>query len=149
MVLDAIIANDRIHSRSSTVKFNTVINSVIIIVAALFLTALAFRVNAGTTTDAIAVLKTAGMTCSSCSVKVSTVLQSQRGVSATEVDIEGGWVVVGYDTKLVKPEQLAERVSSTGFVSTVHQVLTPDQFKQISGRSLGKAKGTCSGCCKG
>jgi copper chaperone CopZ len=131
------------------VKFNRIINSVIVTITALFLAALAFRVNAGITSDAVAVLKTAGMTCSSCSGKVTSALQSQRGVSVAEVDIEGGWVVVGYDTKLVKPDQLAERVSSAGFVSTIHQVLTPEQFKQISGHTLGKTKSTCSGCCKG
>src|SRR6185369_10332007 len=117
-------------------KFNHVINGIIISVAAVLLVTLAFHVNAKAAADSIAVLKTTGMTCGSCSGKITAALAAQRGVAVTEVDVAGGWVIVGYDTKTVKPEVLAEKVTDTGFKSNVHLVLTPEQFKQTTGRYL-------------
>lgn len=106
----------------------------------------AFRVRIGATADSIAVLKTSGMTCGSCSSKITRALESLKGVAVTEVDVEGGWVVVGYDKKDVKPESLAAKVNDTGFVSNVQAVLTPEQFKQVTGRDIGKKTSTSSGC---
>lgn len=125
------------------------INFAIVIGAATLLTLLAFYVRVGATADSVAILKTSGMTCSSCSSKISAALQGVKGVAATEVDVEGGWVIVGYDTKTVMPETLAEKVNGSGFVSGVHQILTPAQFKQITGRDIGKnasSSGGCGGC---
>ena len=117
--------------------------------AVLFLSVLALYVRVGSTADSVAVLKTGGMTCGSCSSKITDALQNVKGVAVTEVDVEGGWVVVGYDTKAVKPETLAEKVNASGFVSAVHQILTPEQFKQITGRDIGKNAASTSGCCGG
>ena len=113
------------------------------------LVVLAFRVRIGATADSVAVLRTTGMTCGSCSSKITTALEAVKGVAVTEVDVAGGWVLVGYDSKTVKPEALAAKVSSNGFGSNLHQVLTPAQFKQITGRDIGKdatGSGGCGGC---
>ena len=128
-------------------KFNKIINSIIITTAAVFLVTLAFHVKTGSTADSIAVLKTTGMTCGSCSNKITKALEALKGVAVTEVDVEGGWVVVGYDTKIVKPEVLTESVNAVGFSSNVHQVLTPEQFKRITGRDIGARTAATSGCC--
>jgi periplasmic mercuric ion binding protein len=128
---------------------NRIINVVILVSAVTFLSVLAFYVNVGATADSVAVLRTTGMTCGSCSSKITKALNALKGVAVTEVDVEGGWVVVGYDTKTVKPEALAEKVNGAGFVSNVHQVLTPEQFKKITGRDIGKnasPSGGCGGC---
>lgn len=130
-------------------RFSTVINSIIITVVAVFLSTLAFHVNAKAAVDSIAVLKTTGMTCGSCSAKISRALEAQKGVAVTEVDVAGGWVIVGYDTKSVKPDALAQKVTDTGFNSLVHLVLTPEQFKQTTGRDLGIKTEPGSGCCGG
>jgi len=120
-------------------------NAALLIAAVTFLSVLAFYVRIGSTADSIAVLKTTGMTCGSCSSKITTALESVKGVAATEVDVEGGWVIVGYDTKTVKPESLTEKVNGAGFGSKVYQVLTPEQYKQITGVDFGK-KTVLSGC---
>jgi copper chaperone CopZ len=99
------------------------------------------------TADSVAVLKTTGMTCASCSGKVTSALESVKGVAVTEVDVDGGWVIVGYDTKSVKPESLAEKVSGTGFNSKVAEVLTPEEFRQRTGRTIGQNTESSSGCC--
>lgn len=126
--------------------------SLLVITVITLLVVLAFRIRVGATADSIAVLKTAGMTCGSCSSKITKALESLKGVAVTEVDIEGGWVIVGYDTKTVKPEALAEKVNGTGFGSNVHVVLTPEQFKQVTGRDIGQkaaSSGGCGGCGSG
>ena len=130
-------------------KSSRIINGIIITATAALLITLAFHVNAKAAADSIAVLRTAGMTCGSCSSKITTALEAQKGVAITEVDVEGGWVIVGYNTKSVKPEALAEKVTGTGFNSSVHLVLTPEQFRQATGRSLGKKAEPGSGCCGG
>ena len=128
---------------------NRIINSALILAAGILLTVLAVHVRTGATADSVAVLKTAGMTCGSCSSKITTALGALNGVAVAEVDVEGGWVVVGYDTKAVKPETLAQKVKGAGFGSTVHMVLTPEHFKQITGRDIGKNAAPSKGCCGG
>lgn len=130
-------------------KFRGIINCILIASTVVFLATLAFYVKTGATADSIAVLKTTGMTCGSCSSKITAALEKQKGVAVSEVDVEGGWVIVGYDTKTVTPWILAEKVSGAGFGSNVHRVLTPEQFKQITGRDIGgkaSPSGGCGGC---
>jgi len=128
---------------------NKIFNVFIFVAAVTLLSVLALYVKVGVTADSVAVLKTTGMTCGSCSSKITRALETLKGVAVTEVDIEGGWVVVGYDTKAVKPEVLAGKVNGAGFGSNVHVVLTPEQFKQLTGRAIGKKaspSGGCGGC---
>jgi len=124
-----------------------VINITIVAGAIILLLLLALSVKVGVTADSVAVLKTAGMTCGSCSSKITDALQGIKGVAVAEVDVEGGWVVVGYDTKTVTPETLAAKVTGAGFISGIHQLLTPEQFKKLTGRDIGKKAASTSGCC--
>lgn len=126
-----------------------VINGIILFLAVGLLAYLGLHVRAATAANAVVVLKTGGMTCSSCSGKINSALRGIKGVAVIEVDIEGGWVVVGYDAKLVVPEALAEKVNSAGFASGIYRILTPEQFKQIVGRDIGRQAGPNSGCCSG
>lgn len=137
-----------ITSRESSMK-NKIINAAILVSVVVLLSVFAFYVRVGATADSVAVLRTTGMTCGSCSSKITKALENLKGVAVTEVDVEGGWVVVGYDTKNVKPETLAAQVVSSGFGSAVHMVLTPEQFKQKTGRDIGQKaspSGGCGGC---
>ncbi|MHC1697931.1 MAG: heavy-metal-associated domain-containing protein [Geobacteraceae bacterium] len=125
-----------------------IISTLLLVIAAVtVLVILAFRVGTGATADAVAVLQASGMTCGSCSSTITKALTSMSGVAITEVDVNGGWVIVGYDAKSVKPEALAEKVTGAGFNSKVHVVLTPEQFKQIAGRDIGGKAAKLSGCC--
>jgi len=127
----------------------TISSSVLVVLVISLLVFLAFHVRTRVTADSIAVLRTTGMTCSSCSTKITAALESLKGVAVTEVDVTGGWVIVGYDTKTVKPETLAEKVRSTGFASMVQNVVTPEQFRQITGRNVGQDAAQSKGCCGG
>jgi len=128
---------------------NKIVNLTLVAFAVIVLGMLAFHVRVGATADSVAVLKTTGMTCGSCSKTICSSLEKVKGVEATEVDVEGGWVIVGYDAKSVKPESLADNVTKSGFGCTLHEVLTPEQFKQITGREIGKQAAAKSGCCGG
>lgn len=128
---------------------NRIVNVVILVSIVTLLSVLAFYVRVGATADSVAVLRTTGMTCGSCSSKIAKALETLKGVAVTEVDVEGGWVVVGYDTKTVKPDALAAQVNSAGFGSNVHMILTPEQFKQITGRDISVKTSPASGCCGG
>ena len=119
----------------------------LVIAVITILVVLALRVRIGATADSVVVLKTTGMTCGSCSSKITNVLESVKGVAVTEVDVNGGWVIVGYDTKTVKPESLAEKVRRTGFNSNVYAVLTPEEFKRMTGRTIGQNAAPSKGCC--
>lgn len=123
--------------------------SLLVLAVVTILIVLAFQVRIGATANSVAVLRTTGMTCGSCSSKITKALESMKGVAVTEVDVEDGWVVVGYDTKSVNPEALAAQVKSTGFGSNVHMVLTPEQFRQVTGRDIGGKTAPTSGCCGG
>ncbi|HZV82859.1 MAG TPA: heavy-metal-associated domain-containing protein [Geobacteraceae bacterium] len=122
------------------------VNVILIIIAVTMLVLLAFRVRTGATADAVAVLRTAGMTCGSCSDRITKALAREKGVAVTEVDLAGGWVVVGYDTKSVKPEVLEAKIIGAGFDSKLRTVLTPAEFKQITGREIGKSASSAGGC---
>lgn len=125
-----------------------VINVILTLVAVTMLVLLAFRVRGGATADAVAVFRTTGMTCGSCSDKITRALAREKGVAVTEVDVAGGWVVVGYDTKIVRPEALADRIAGAGFGSRMQTVLTTEQFRQLMGREIGRSAspGGCGGC---
>ena len=125
---------------------NKAFNVALVFAVLVILGVCAIFVRIGATADAVVVLKTSGMTCGSCAAKVTRALQGERGVAATEVDLEGGLVIAGYDSKLVAPERLAQRVVATGYACKVQTVLTPEQFKKITGRDIGK-QSAGSGCC--
>jgi mercuric ion binding protein len=131
--------------RRSIVNAKRVSTSLLVIAAGVVLVVFAFRVRIGATADSVAILKTSGMTCGGCSGRVIKALQPVKGVEATEVDLAGGWVIVRYDTKLVKPESLAAKVIGVGFGSKVHEVLTPGQFGQRTGRKVGGDAAPSSG----
>jgi periplasmic mercuric ion binding protein len=108
---------------------NKGINIILILVTVALLAVLGFYVRIGATADAVVVLKTAGMTCANCAGKITKALEAQKGVATTEVDLDGGWVIAG-------------------FASRIQAVLTPEQFKQITGRDIGR-QAKKSGCCGG
>lgn len=125
---------------------SNIFNACLILSVVVILAVFAFYVRVGATADKIVVLRTSGMTCGSCISKVTKALQSQKGVASTEVDLAGGWVIAGYDSKLVAPEKLAKAVGESGFDSAVQTVMTPQQFKEIAGRDVGQQQGASSGC---
>lgn len=108
---------------------------------------ISFHVTIVTAANSVAILKTDGMTCLSCSEKIRAALKRVKGVAACEVNMEDGRLVVGFDNQAISADELATRISSIGFKSCVEQQLTPEQYQQLTGRELdGAAGGSCK-CC--
>lgn len=99
--------------------------------------------------DAVAVLKSQGVTCGSCAGKIEKALKEKHGVASVEVDVDAGRVVVAYDSKVVKPEILAETVTGLGYGSSIMQAMSADQYRATTGRDLPvqAAKAGGCGCC--
>jgi len=123
-----------------------VLNGCLILSGIVLLAILASFVRVGATADTVVVLRTAGMTCGSCAEQVTRALQSERGVASTEVDLAGGRVMAGFDAKQTGPGKLAAKVAAAGYASQVQSVLTPEQFKSLSGHQVGSLQAQ-AGCC--
>lgn len=127
-------------------KKGKIINIVLVLTAIALLGIFAFSVRIKPTADNVAVLKTAGMTCGSCSSNIEKALQGEKGVASVEVDVDGGWVVVAYDSKKTKPEVLASRVTGAGYWSRVAELLSIERFRAITGRNPGERMTRKAGC---
>lgn len=103
--------------------------------------------------DAVVELKTLGLSCGSCALRIEKALKAEPGVSSVQVDVDAGRVSVAYDSSRIKPEAIAERVTATGYGSSILQILTPAQYKAATGRTVATAgagpTGGCGGGCCG
>ena len=123
-----------------------IINIVLVAAAILLLGLLAVYVRIKPTADSVAVLRTAGMTCGDCGSNIEKALQAEKGVAAVEVDVEGGRVVVGYDSRKTGPEALVTTVTGAGYRSRVAGLLSVDQFRTLTGRNPGEGVARKTGC---
>ena len=130
-------------------KRKALINTLLIFAAVVVVVVCAFSVRTEASLDSVAVLRTFGMTCGSCAARIEKALKAERGVGAVNVDVGGGQVVVGYDSKCIRPERIAEKVTGTGYGSSILQVLTAEQYRTMTGRSVmaAAAGGGCGGGC--
>lgn len=60
-------------------------------------------------------LKVTGMTCDSCTTKVTNALKAVSGVSDVKVSLSAGEATVQFDEKLSSPEQLKSAVKGAGY----------------------------------
>ncbi|HEY6009494.1 MAG TPA: heavy metal-associated domain-containing protein [Geobacteraceae bacterium] len=127
-------------------KKGKIINIILVTAVVALLGVLAFAVRIKPTADNVAVLRTAGMTCGGCSTTIEKTLEAKRGVASVEVDVEGGWVIVGYDSKKIKPEVLASTVTGAGYGSRVAELLSVEQFRALTGRNPGEGMARKNGC---
>ncbi len=110
---------------------------------------LAFHVRIAPVPNAVAALKTFGMTCGSCAGKIEKALKPLKGVSGVEVDVNGGWVLVGYATQSASPEAFAGAVRKAGFQSWPMEQMSLADFRQVAGRDFGAKLVKTSGCGSG
>ncbi len=107
---------------------------------------LAFHVRLAPVPNAVAALKTFGMTCGSCAGKIEKALRPMNGVAGVEVDVNGGWVMVGYDSQTANPDAFAGAIRKAGFQSWLMERMSLADFRQVAGRDFG-AKAVRSGGC--
>ena len=133
----------------NNMKKGTIINSVLVVAALTLLGIFAFAVRVKPSADNVAVLRTTGMTCGGCSNDITKALQAKSGVAAVEVDVKGGWVIVGYDSKKIVPDAISATIAGLGYWNRVAESLSVDQFRKITGREPGAAarQSGCGGGC--
>lgn len=124
----------------------TVGTGILVACAVGLLVYLALNVRLAPVPNAVAALKTIGMTCGSCADKIEKALRPMNGVAGVEVDVNGGWVLVGYDTASANPETFAGAVRKAGFKSWLMKQMSLADFRRVSGRDFG-AKAVRSGGC--
>ncbi|MBT1075827.1 heavy-metal-associated domain-containing protein [Geobacter grbiciae] len=124
----------------------TVWTGILVVCAVGLLVYLAFNVRLAPVPNAVAAIKTVGMTCGSCAGKIEKALKPMKGVAGVEVDVEGGWVLVGYDTNSANPEAFAGAVRKAGFQSWLREQMSLADFRRVAGRDFG-AKVIRSGGC--
>lgn len=127
-------------------KKGKITNIILVLAVIVLLGIFAFSVRVNPTADNVAVLRTAGMTCGGCSNDIIKTLQAKRGVAAVEVDLNGGWVIVGYDSKKIMPDAISATVAGLGYWNKVTELLSMEQFRVITGRDLGAMVAMKSGC---
>ncbi len=127
-------------------KKGKIINIILVAAAVALLALFAFSVRIRPTADNVAMLRTSGMTCGGCSATIEKGLRGKRGVASVEADVKTGMVVVGYDSKKTKPEDLAATVTKAGYESKVERVLTVEQFRTMTGKYPGQGETTKVSC---
>ncbi len=130
---------------------NRIINLVLILIALAILAIFASTVHLDAAADSVVVLKTFGLPPGDCSERIIQSVEAERGVAAALVDVDTGRVAIAYDSGVVKPEVLAERVTAIGYGSSVLQILTPEEFQAQTGRTVASLiaarKSGCGGRC--
>lgn len=99
--------------------------------------------------DTVVVLRTSGMTCGSCAAKIEGALKVVQGVDAVQVDVVRGMVLVAFNSQAAKADDLAAKISASGYNSTVATVLTMDQYLAVTGggSTSGAKQAGCGGDC--
>jgi len=129
-----------------SLKRGNILNIVLVIVALAFLVVCALSVRIRPAADSVAVLETAGLTCGGGSGAIERALLARGGVAGVEVDAAKGRIIVGFDSKRIKPEALAATVAGAGYGSSVERLLTPDQYRVMTGRLPGRGSGKKADC---
>ena len=125
----------------------TIGTGIIVACAVALIVYLGFHVRLTPTANAVAALKTFGMTCGSCAGKIEKALKPLKGVAGVEVDVDGGWVMVGYDSHTARPETFADAVHKAGFQSWLMEQMSLADFKRFAGHDFGMklARASCCG----
>lgn len=127
-------------------KKGNMINLLLVVAAVLVVTLFAFSVRIGPAADHVAVLRTAGVTCGGCVTDIEKALRGKGGVAAVEVDLNGGWVIVCYDTKKIMPDAISATVAGAGYRNMVTELMSVEQFRAKTGRDPVAMAARQSGC---
>ncbi|HEY6837658.1 MAG TPA: heavy-metal-associated domain-containing protein [Geobacteraceae bacterium] len=124
------------------------LNVVLVLAAVVVVGICAFSVRLEAAADRVAVLKTTGMTCGACAGRITTALKREKGVASVKVDVDGGRVIVGYDSKKVAPERIATSVTEAGYGSSILQVVSAVDYRRQTGSNPSRLEpsGGCA-CC--
>jgi copper chaperone CopZ len=143
------VANFTFRVYQNPVMKNKTINTILIIFVTAMLVTLAFFVRLGATADNVVILQTADITRAGCFDDIEKTLQAKEGIASTEVDANVGRVIVGFDSKKIRPDEIAVIISGLGYRNNVSEVLSKEEFRAKTGREPGTNMRTigCAGGC--
>lgn len=127
---------------------NGITIALVVIAVAIVLT-FGFFVRIAPIADMVAALDTAGMTCGTCSDKITKSLMKNNGVASVGVDLNAGKVLVAYSSEKTTPTDLARKVTALGYRSTVVGMIAADEFTKRTGIPVHKLRNSGSGGCGG
>jgi len=98
--------------------------------------------------NAIALLQANGMTCGSCSQKITQALTKHPGVAEVTVDITAGLIEVQFDSRQTNPATLAANVNTLGYPTAVAYVQPIKGAAKAPADASGCGTGGCGNCNK-
>ena len=122
------------------------VNLLLIVAAVALMAIFAFSVRLEASADRVTVLKADGITCGNCAARIARALEAEQGVASVSVDDSAGRVIIGYDSKAVTPETLANRVTSAGYCCRILQTQTFEEYRKSSGGAV-TVRPTRRSCC--
>jgi len=136
-------------AKGERVQKGRVVNTVSLLTVIALLVTGAMFVRIRPTADSVAVLSATGISCGGCGSAIERALQAKKGVAAVEVDVNGGRVIVGFDSKMIGPAGISSTVASLGYRNSVADCRSAEQFRKLTGRDPGKgwqSKGCGDSC---
>jgi copper chaperone CopZ len=77
--------------------------------------------NAAFAPKATVVLNIEGMTCNACATRIQDTLSDIKGVHSVSVEYEAKKALIAYDSTLVTPDVLVNRVNEIGYTAMLSQ----------------------------
>ncbi|MEZ4908813.1 MAG: heavy metal-associated domain-containing protein [Saprospiraceae bacterium] len=86
-----------------------------------------------------------GMSCASCAMNVENLLKSQPGVNSANVNLASNSVFIDYNSNLVQPLELKEKLKKIGFDLLIEKdnKINQDGIEEIEAKEFNQLKKTC------
>lgn len=120
------------------------INGILVGAVALVLVVFAGLVRVTARGDTVAVLQGTAPSLGASAARVIKALKGTRGVLLTETDPLRGRIFACYDATQATAQEIAAAAGAAGFIGTLQGVLSPGEFRALSGHDL-KPRVTCCG----
>ena len=86
------------------------------------------------------ILDIGGMSCAACSASIDKVLNAENGIKSASVNLTTEKAVVEYDSSIIKPSQIADRVNAMGYTAALPKDDDGDYEKERRERESKKLK---------
>ena len=81
-----------------------------------------------------------GMSCAACSASIDKVLNAENGIQSASVNLTTEKAVVEYDSSIIKPSQIADRVNAMGYTAALPKDDNSDYEKERREKETEKLK---------
>ena len=81
-----------------------------------------------------------GMSCAACSASIDKVLNAENGIKSASVNLTTEKAVVEYDSSIIKPSQIADRVNAMGYTAALPKDDNGDYEKERREKETKKLK---------